>query len=1036
MTSRQKKDTLEDLLAKKRKKGNPDKKPIRKKIRKKPPKKSLKDMIDKKRIKTTKRKDILTNKIKPAKKKGKPTKVTASTLTNNKQILNEMNEFIYSLSEPYTRESFLVSLNTYKSQLATNKKVNNRIKSQLKRELEKMESIMSNLQDEKLIEWITTYQQEKTNPDNHPTRIMYNDDGEEIGIKVQDVHQALRNITQSSLETDTKNLIEAGIYMLPKVEDYQGGDTATEEKLLDMIKTHLLKVKDSIGNTAKKEMINFLITNPKKFIDVIFWISENLVGDDEEVWEFVEQLIPFTASANMQVQNNHRWIDSLGQKKSRAVYSSMSNRQMKFSVSLQSLISELTRAESLNRLHLLSDDALKKIRDRVGNILTDAHISLEQANAIVELNNQSNLFQEIVMYTQLKNIRKISKNPEGEAEIELHKKIGKQLESIDVDHDTIISDNSTITIVRISDMDDEDEAYYSAFIAAPDQEPSSMNVRTVKDGWKRQERGIGVINGKIIGKMKILKHSWIPSSVKELEDIPTDEIYKQEKKVDQQMMDRIVRAIRGYMRNVLHKFLWHASNNNRYFVLVFREHYVKTFITEFVNQAIKSSQTIGDVLNKVAGFTIFFHMDPLPKNRKNLFIITNITGSLNGRQSGEYFRTSVLNRRLTPRSILKDTIENKLPIIFHATDNQNKMRDMLTSGIQKEKQDIIISIFMLLDPMKVKDLHGGFQEDEHIRDWASKAPVLGDKWNQLSVVLPVEKEAAAIIASKKVITHHSCDNTDENSVLYIETVNDPTTGQEVKKVYCFDLLKLYEKLINNNTKNQYSGVEFRDDFVRDIRSSMTNGVKNLQDSNNIVNIEKQKLASTTAIQQWFRNIMDKNPVTWETDSRWAIDFLLTIPDVKKEIERMKDIKRNVGIDIDDKAAKIVADMIAIEEKKAVELEKQADTFKKSISAENTDVVDEPVIDNDDEDEGDGQTWEEEEEIESDSGSDSEEEEEELNIMEDSDEELAEDDSGDKDKICHHCKKQCNNGFKTVIDNRTGITHVDICIPCFEHVTLK
>ena len=102
MTSRTKKDTIGDLLAKKRKTV-------------KPAKKSLKDLLSKKRITQKKRNDITTIKIKPTKKKGKATKVTISMLTNHKQILNEMNEFIYSLVEPYTRESFLASLNTYKS---------------------------------------------------------------------------------------------------------------------------------------------------------------------------------------------------------------------------------------------------------------------------------------------------------------------------------------------------------------------------------------------------------------------------------------------------------------------------------------------------------------------------------------------------------------------------------------------------------------------------------------------------------------------------------------------------------------------------------------------------------------------------------------------------------------------------------------------------------------------------------------------------------------------------------------------------------
>jgi hypothetical protein len=1029
------------------------KKPVGKK-----PKVTLSSLLAKKRKKGD---NIATMKVKPFKKKGKKKKVTSSSITNHKQILNEMNEFIYSLAEPYTRESFLASLNTYKSQLATNKKVNNRIKFPLMRELEKMEDILSNLQDEKLIEWITNYQREKSNPNNHQNRIVYDDFGVEIGVKVQDVQQALRNLTQSSLETDTKNLIEAGLYMLPMIEEYQGVDMATDENLLKKMKDLLLNVRDSIGNEAKKEMVNFLTTNPEKFIDVILWISENLGGDDEEVWEFVEKLIPFTTVKTLpslynpsgkRVKTSYRWIDNEGQQKSTDIYSSVRIRRMNFSVSLKSLISELARAENLNRLLLLTDDSLKKIQDSTEDILNEARIPLEQAKAIVDLNSRSTLFRDIVMFKQL--TKGFSNKPHGEVEVELHSNIARQLDSINFDHDTIISDKATITVVRITDVEDEDKVY-AAFVAAPGREPQSTGVRTGQDVGKRHDRGIGVdTHGRIIRKMNLLQYAWIPSSVAELEEIPMHEMYNQEKK---DMMESIVRAIRGYMGTVLHKFLWQPSNNNSYFVRVFREHYVQTFVEEFVNQAITSSQTIGDVLNKVAEFTIFFHMDPVPENRKNLFIITNITGSLNGRESGEYFRTSVLNRRLTPQSILENPIENKLPIIFHATNNVDEMRDVLNSGIQKEKQDIIISIFMILDPMKVQDLRGGFQEDEHIRAWASKshlaiAPVIGDKWNSFGVVLP-DKGVATATTSKKVITHRSCNNKNENSVLYIETVVDPTTNQGVKNVYCFDLLKLYEKLMKNNTKNHYSGIEFRDDFIRDIRTSMTDGVKKLEDSNNMVNVEKQKASSITAIQQWFRNIQDKKPVKWDTNSRWAINFLLNIPDVQSEIERLEEIEKTANETVYEKEMKIVSDMITKEELRAAALEKQAAEFKNKNDGKLDDIEEDEDLNDEEEDlnidegEEDSETWKDEEEIESDSDSDNDEEEldiieednsdeEELDIIEEdnSDEESSTDFSMSKNNTCHHCKKQCKNGVKTVIDNN-GITHVDVCIPCFEHVTL-
>ena len=358
---------------------------------------------------------------------------------------------------------------------------------------------------------------------------------------------------------------------------------------------------------------------------------------------------------------------------------------------------------------------------------------------------------------------------------------------------------------------------------------------------------------------------------------------------------------------------------------------------------------------------------------------------------------------------------------------------------------------MILDPMKVQDLHGGFQEDEHIRAWSSKshlaiAPVIGDKWNSFGVVLP-DKGVATATTSKKVITHRSCNNKNENSVLYIETVVDPTTNQGVKNVYCFDLLKLYEKLMKNNTKNHYSGIEFRDDFIRDIRTSMTDGVKKLEDSNNMVNVEKQKASSITAIQQWFRNIQDKKPVKWDTNSRWAINFLLNIPDVQSEIEHLEEIEKTANETVYEKEMKIVSDMITKEELRAAALEKQAAEFKNKNEEQLEDIEEDEDLDEEEDldiDEGeDSETWDEEEEIESDSD-----DEKELDIIEEDNSDEEEEDelpvtgakhvapkfSMSKNNTCHHCKKQCKNGVKTVIDNN-GITHVDVCIPCFEHVTL-
>jgi hypothetical protein len=320
-------------------------------------------------------------------------------------------------------------------------------------------------------------------------------------------------------------------------------------------------------------------------------------------------------------------------------------------------------------------------------------------------------------------------------------------------------------------------------------------------------------------------------------------------------------------------------------------------------------------------------------------------------------------------------------------------------------------------------------------------PETGDKLNPFSGVLP-DKGVATTISSKKVITHRSCNNTNENSVLYIETVVDPATNQEVKNVYCFDLLKLYEKLMKNNTKNHYSGVEFRDDFIRDIRTSMTDGVKKLEDSNNMVNVEKQKASSITAIQQWFRNIQDKKPVKWDTNSRWAIDFLLTIPDVKSEIERLEEIEKTSKETDYEKEMKIVADMIAVEEMRTAALEKQAAEFKKSISDEDIDVVVEPIsgiaeedLDIDEGDEGDdSETWQEEEEIESDSDSDDDVE---LDINEEdnSEEEPSPNKFGMGDvKNCRHCGNKCKFGFNTVSDKRDGIHHFRVCAhECFENM---
>ena len=97
-------------------------------------------------------------------KKGKPYQVTSSSIKRKQKVNNILNEFIFSLNEPFNRRSFIDSLNVFRRNVVSqSSKVAPSLRRNVIASLKSIEYTLSNLQESKLREWLKDYQSDDKN---------------------------------------------------------------------------------------------------------------------------------------------------------------------------------------------------------------------------------------------------------------------------------------------------------------------------------------------------------------------------------------------------------------------------------------------------------------------------------------------------------------------------------------------------------------------------------------------------------------------------------------------------------------------------------------------------------------------------------------------------------------------------------------------------------------------------------------------------------------------------------------------------------
>ena len=205
---------------------------------------------------------------------------------------------------------------------------------------------------------------------------------------------------------------------------------------------------------------------------------------------------------------------------------------------------------------------------------------------------------------------------------------------------------------------------------------------------------------------------------------------------------------------------------------------------------------MGDVLDRVSEFLIFFMIDTFRGMKKNKFVITNLTGSLNGRESGEYFRNMILQRRITPQSILEKTLKDKLPIVFAVQNFKSDLvENRLRQGIHWLKDNLLQIILNNLDPTSktIRKRNRPITElPERILDpsdnqlktkkefLASYGPAISEQNKAMKIWDDSKK-----VVFEDLVLHGSCDNKSQHSVLYLEDEIDASTGKQVENIVLF-----------------------------------------------------------------------------------------------------------------------------------------------------------------------------------------------------------------------------------------------------------
>ena len=821
-------------------------------------KKSKKDPLNRLQVKLPKLFSKVTldpPSIKP--KKGKTQQVTSSSIKRKQKVNNILNEFIFSLNEPFTRRSFMDSLDVFRrSVVSPSSKVAPSLRRNVLASLKSIEYTLSNLQESRLQDWLKDYQKDEKN-------------------KTRDISLVVKSLAQESLKDDTEKILSLALELAPDLEGFSALSKKDAEPILEIFSERMEELGKSLSNPQYKKYIDFLGKNPESAINIITWLEENF-ADSSDVWDRISELMPFEEDEDV--------IE--------VPIVKPKTRTTKMIISLSTLIGELQRVERMKRQGLLKEDALAQVIEKSKEALKFVGgLTLAETRALVELNTKTNgdLFKDIALLKRLTsgNVgHSLSHDKNSEEIIELRDKIIRLLNDNGINPELLLSDDPIITISVTPGGSDEDRRsdapdVYTAIAVSEEEVKSVYPSVTLNDR-----------------KLKKISFKKTPKVASDIEKIVLND---EESEI---LIDKIMRVIKGYVTTIMEEFLELPNFKDDIQVQIFSQWYKNVFIDDLFRQIMSSSKTMNDVLDRVSEFLIFFMIDTFRGMKKNKFVITNLTGSLNGRESGEYFRNMILQRRITPQSILEKTLQDKLPIVFAVQNFRSGLvENRIRQGIHWIKDNLIQIILSNLDPTSKsirKRTRPITEMEERVLD--PNDNVLKNKKEFLASYEPTITEQNKALEiwnnSKKVIfedlvLHGSCDDKSQHSVLYLEEDVDSSTGKLVKILYCFDLSELYDKLTSSSGSftNDFSGKPFSDEFRQMIQNITSETIRDIKEKNEYLSslqkLQEDRRSKVKTIQRWFRRTRNKKDLIFKNNSKWALTFLLDLRPVKDYIEENK-----------------------------------------------------------------------------------------------------------------------------------------------------
>ncbi len=808
-------------------------------------------------------------------KKGKSYQVTSSSIKRKQKVNNILNEFIFSLNEPFTRKSFMDSVAVFrKNVVSSSSKVAPPLRRNVIAALKSIEYTLSNLQESRLQEWLKEYQSDDQN-------------------KTRDISLVVKSLAQESLKDDTDRVLSMALELSTDLEEFSTLSKPDKDKILEIVSNRIKELGIEIANPGNKKYLEFLEKNPDKAVDIIIWMAENFV-DKSDVWDRIADLMP--------LEDEDEDVIVIKQSKR----SLKSPRTTKMVISLSTMIGEIQRMERMVQQGVVEKSALKKLEEKARRSLGFiGGLNLSTVRALIELNTSTNneLFKDIDLLKRLtfsSTGHDLSSDKNSEEVVELREKIISLLESNGIDPKIVIDGNPVISISVIpGDPGDgygrynEDTPDIYTAIGVSEEDIKKEDVPTVGD-W-----------GSDVRKHKLIEFAKTPKTARDIEKIQLNDA---QSKV---LVTKIMTVIKGYVDTVLDEFLNLDSLRNDTQVQIFSKWYKNVFVDNLFSHIEDDSQTMNDVLNKVSEFLIFFIIDKYTGAKKNKFIITNLTGSLNQRESGEYFRSEILQRRITPQSILEKTIRDKLPIIFSVANLQESLiLNRVRQGVRWLKDNLVQIILNSIDPTSKNIRRTSIPSDdipESIIDPSdNKLKTKQEFLKSYGPTFKSQREALKIwnktkkVVFEDLILHSSCDDSDRagrHTVLYLE--DEEVNGKKVKMLYCFDLQQLYELLTESSGVflNPYSGVEFSEEFRESIQNITPETMKDIKEKNAYLLTLTKKSDNTKAIQRWFRRTRNKKDLKFKNKGAWAIKLLLKLQPVKDYIEEHKPIES--GVDEDD-----------------------------------------------------------------------------------------------------------------------------------------